>query len=86
MEQNNKQKSAPEYPQTDRADTGKLTIWERMKGKWALRLLIGAVAGAFAGFLYWEFIGCNGGTCPITASPERTVLVFTFLGAMMARR
>lgn len=23
------------------------------------------VAGALGGFLYWRFVGCNSGTCPI---------------------
>lgn len=32
------------------------------KYKWAL---IGGVAGAVAGFLYWRFVGCTSGSCPI---------------------
>jgi len=27
--------------------------------------LIAAVAGAVAGFLYWRFVGCTSGSCPI---------------------
>ena len=26
-----------------------------------------AAAGALGGFLYWNFIGCSTGTCPITS-------------------
>lgn len=28
-------------------------------------LILFAFAGAVAGFLYWKFIGCLSGTCPI---------------------
>ena len=30
--------------------------------KWALT---GLLAGALGGFLYWRFVGCNSGSCPI---------------------
>ncbi len=28
-------------------------------------IIIFSVAGAIAGFLYWKFVGCQSGTCPI---------------------
>jgi len=34
-----------------------------IQNKW-LALLF-TVVGALGGFLYWKFIGCNTGTCPI---------------------
>jgi hypothetical protein len=30
-----------------------------------LFVIILSVAGAVGGFLYWKFIGCQSGTCPI---------------------
>jgi hypothetical protein len=30
-----------------------------------LLVIVLAVAGAAGGFLYWKFIGCQTGTCPI---------------------
>jgi hypothetical protein len=30
-----------------------------------LPVLIFSLAGAIGGFLYWKFIGCRTGTCPI---------------------
>ncbi len=30
-----------------------------------LIIVIGTIAGAAGGFLYWKFIGCQSGTCPI---------------------
>lgn len=40
---------------------------------------LGALLGAGAGFLYWYFIGCSSGTCPITSSP----LISSIWGAVM---
>ncbi len=31
-------------------------------------IIAGLIIGAGAGFAYWYFIGCNTGTCPITAN------------------
>lgn len=34
------------------------------KNKWALIFVIPGIIG---GFMYWKFIGCNSGSCPITS-------------------
>jgi len=44
--------------------------------------LLGAIAGAFGGFLYWKMIGCSSGTCMITSSPIRSTLYFAVMGAL----
>lgn len=44
--------------------------------------LIGAVVGAIAGFLYWYYIGCSSGSCPITSSPTGSLLYGMLLGAL----
>lgn len=31
--------------------------------------LIGVAVGLAGGFLYWRFVGCSGGSCPIASSP-----------------
>jgi len=36
-----------------------------MKSKSFRYKLVFAVVGAIGGFLYWKFVGCNSGTCPI---------------------
>jgi hypothetical protein len=30
-----------------------------------LLIIVFSLAGAAGGFLYWRFVGCNTGTCPI---------------------
>ena len=44
------------------------------------RILIGGVVGAGAGWLYWEFIGCNGGSCPLTSNAPQTIIIFSLFG------
>jgi len=41
--------------------------------------VLGIVAGAVGGYLYYHFIGCTSGTCPITSRPVNS----TLYGAMM---
>lgn len=42
--------------------------------------LIGGVLGAIGGFLYWRFVGCQSGTCPITSSPYTSTIWGALIG------
>ena len=46
-----------------------------------LKTILGAAAGAAVGFLVYRFVGCKTGTCPITASPWTSMLVWGIVGA-----
>ena len=39
----------------------------------------GGILGSAGGYLYWYYIGCSSGTCPITSSP----VISTIWGALM---
>lgn len=41
---------------------------------------VGIVLGAVGGYLYWRFVGCNSGTCPITSSPTISTLYGALIG------
>lgn len=45
--------------------------------------LAGLLAGAAAGYLYYYFIGCNSGTCPITSNPLYSTLYGTIMGGLL---
>jgi hypothetical protein len=45
--------------------------------------IIGIVLGAFAGFLYWRFVGCSSGSCPITSRWYITMLYGGIMGALL---
>jgi len=47
-----------------------------------LRILIGLVLGAIAGYAYYYFIGCSSGTCAITSNPVNSTLYGVMLGAL----
>ena len=41
--------------------------------------LIGSLAGAIGGYIYWQQVGCVTGSCAITSKPLNS----TFYGSMM---
>ena len=45
--------------------------------------LLGAGFGALAGFLYWQQIGCNSGTCMITSSPVNSTIYGAVMGGLI---
>lgn len=48
-----------------------------------LLYIIGSVVGAFAGYLYWQQIGCLSGTCAITSKPVNSTLFGSVMGALL---
>jgi H+/Cl- antiporter ClcA len=46
-------------------------------------LLLGVIFGTIGGYLYWHFIGCNNGTCPITSSPINSSIAGALLGGLV---
>lgn len=49
-----------------------------------LKSLIGIVAGAAVGFLFYRLIGCSAGTCPITGNPYASTIYGALLGFLIA--
>jgi outer membrane lipoprotein SlyB len=45
--------------------------------------VIGAILGAIAGFLYWNFVGCSSGSCAITSSPINSTIYGAIMGALV---
>lgn len=45
--------------------------------------IMGALTGALAGFLYWNYIGCLSGACAITSKPLNSTLYFSLLGMLV---
>jgi len=42
--------------------------------------IIGIPVGMLGGFLYYYYIGCNSGTCPITSNPYISVIYGGLMG------
>jgi len=45
--------------------------------------IIGLLAGGTGGFLYYHFVGCASGTCPITSNPYISVLYGSLMGYLL---
>lgn len=45
--------------------------------------LIGIAVGLLGGYLYYYFIGCNSGTCPITSNPWISTLYGGLIGYLL---
>jgi hypothetical protein len=50
----------------------------------AKRMIVGLVAGAVLGFAYQKLVGCRTGTCPLTATPLRTMIYGGVMGLFWA--
>lgn len=48
------------------------------------RIILGLVVGAVLGFAYQKLVGCRTGTCPLTATPLRTMLYGGVMGLIWA--
>ena len=45
--------------------------------------LIGIALGAIGGYLYYHYIGCMSGTCPITSRPLNSTLYGAMMGGLL---
>jgi hypothetical protein len=45
--------------------------------------IIGAAAGALAGYAYYYYIGCASGTCAITSRPLNSTLYGALMGGLL---
>jgi hypothetical protein len=48
-----------------------------------VRTLIGAVVGAALGLVYYRFVGCASGACPITANPYVSSIYGAVIGILL---
>ena len=51
------------------------------KHKWRL---VGILVGVVAGYLYWYYIGCSSGSCPIQSHWESSMFYGGLMGYLVA--
>lgn len=51
-----------------------------VKYKWAI---VGVVVGAVGGLLYWNFVGCDSGSCAITSKPLNSSAYGALMGGLL---
>ncbi|REJ81920.1 MAG: hypothetical protein DWQ44_13455 [Bacteroidetes bacterium] len=47
-------------------------------------IIIGIMLGALGGYLYWNYVGCSGGTCPITSIWYNSTAYGALMGGLLA--
>ncbi len=52
-----------------------------LKYKWRL---VGVLVGGLAGYLYWYYIGCTSGTCPIQSNWHTSSLYGGLMGYLVS--
>lgn len=45
--------------------------------------IVGIAAGSLGGYIYYYYVGCVSGTCPITSNPYRMTLYGALLGYLL---
>jgi len=45
-------------------------------------ILLGIIAGAIGGYLYYYFVGCAGGSCSITSKPLNSTIYGAVMGGL----
>jgi hypothetical protein len=60
------------------------TLKDFLKSPGFLKTSIGIVLGGIAGFLYFYFIGCRTGSCPITANPLSSIAMGGLFGFLVS--
>ena len=48
-----------------------------------VRIALGVLLGAVLGFVYYKFVGCATGTCPITRNPWTSTLYGAVIGGLV---
>lgn len=59
-------------------------ILKFIRSKKFIIAMSGVIIGASAGFMYYHFVGCSSGSCPITGNPYSSTLVGAVAGYLIA--
>jgi branched-subunit amino acid ABC-type transport system permease component len=54
-----------------------------MSKRMIITYVAGGAVGALAGFLYYRFVGCRTGSCPLTSTLYGSVLYGMVLGSLL---
>lgn len=57
---------------------------KKLKDLFALKHIIGIVAGGVAGFFYYYFVGCASGACALKSNPYYNIILGILLGYLVA--
>ena len=56
-------------------------MWNKIKNNYLT--IIGLGVGIIGGFLYWNYVGCASGTCPLTSSWKIMLVYGGIMGSLL---
>ena len=63
-----------------------LTAWPQwLKNRRFWKIIIFTVVGMILGYLYYFYVGCQSGTCPITSNPYGSVAAGGIMGFLLSK-
>jgi hypothetical protein len=69
----------------NKCDTKPRNYREFIKSSWFLRPFLGVVIGGISGFLYYHFVGCSSGSCPIASNPYMSIALGGIVGLLIVK-
>ena len=66
------------------SDDNDLSFFKKVLTNRLYRTLIGVFGGTLLGLIYWNYIGCNSGSCPLTSNPYQTTIMGGLIGGIFA--
>ena len=48
-----------------------------------LLTIVGVLVGGIGGFIYWKYVGCTTGNCPIQSNPYRMTAYGAVMGGLL---
>lgn len=60
-------------------------VSEFFKSRYFWKPFLGVLLGGVAGFLYYHFVGCKSGTCPITGNPYLSIIGGSIFGLFITQ-
>lgn len=56
-----------------------------VRNRSAMKTIAFVAVGGLLGYLYYRFVGCKSGVCPITSNPYISILYGAAMGFIMGR-
>lgn len=57
---------------------------KKLKKALGLKYIIGIAIGGISGFLYYYFVGCASGACPMKSNPYLNIIMGVIVGYLVA--
>jgi len=61
----------------------KKSLYQKIGKYFSIGAIIGIVVGAIGGYLYYHYIGCRSGSCPINSNPYISTLYGALIGYLI---